>query len=75
MRSGLKDSFKNIIAILLYIWAIPFQIIILIILFIGGIPIMLVGRILSFNRSQKCWRITKFFEDISNKLEAENVFK
>lgn len=71
----MKNIIKNIASILLYIWAMPFQIAILIITIIGGIPIMLFStKVLFFNRFEKQWKITKFIESISNKLEITNIF-
>lgn len=70
----MKNIFKNIVTILLYIWAMPFQIAILIIAFIGGIPIMVCGtNVLSFNRFQKPWKLTMFIEHISDKLEITKI--
>lgn len=63
---------KNILAILLYIWAIPFQLLLIIITTIGWIPLWLCGggKILTFKRNQKQWKITRLFEQLSDRLET-----
>lgn len=64
--------FKNILTILLYIWAMPFQLLLIIIGIIGTIPLWLCngGKIITFNRKQKQWKITHFFEVLSDKLQS-----
>lgn len=63
---------KNILAILFYILIIPFQVLIIIISCIGCIPLWLCGgdKILTFKRNQKQWKTTRFFEQLSDRLET-----
>lgn len=67
----MKDIFKNIIAILLYIWIIPFMLLIIIITLIGIIPIFLFRgeNFLCFKHNQKQWKITKTLEKINDYLQ------
>lgn len=64
--------FKNILAILLYIWAIPFQLLLFIIVVISLIPFWLCRRCggITFNENQKQWKITHLFEVFSDKLQS-----
>ena len=67
----MKDIFKNIIAILLHIWILPFMILIIIIAFVGSIPILLFKseKFIYFKRNQKQWKITKALEKINDYLQ------
>lgn len=66
------EIFKNILAILLYIWAIPFQLLLFIIGVIALIPFWLCRRCggITFNEKQKQWKITRFFEVLLDKLQS-----
>lgn len=67
----MKNTFKNIAAILFHIWVMPFEVAIVIISFIGIIPIKLLKgeKALIFYRNQKQWKITKTLEKINDFFE------
>lgn len=67
----MKNILKNIVAILIRIWIISFQILLIIIGFIGAMPLFLFKgeKIILFKRNQKQWKITEALEKINDYFE------
>lgn len=71
----MKNTVKNIAAILFHIWIMPFEVAIVIISVIGGLPIILLkgDKVLTFYRNQKQWKVTKLLEKINDFFEIITV--
>lgn len=62
----MRNTWKNIGAILLYVWGIIIDVLLLFLIYIAGIPVFLFSKILTFNYNEKQWKGTKWL----NKIET-----